>query len=206
MKVGDRDEIGISIPDLGEFTFTDAPAAGSTGHGNSPPAVVPRRKWCHVCFVATAKNKLVVYLNGHLVKRVPKDKGGSALSSGSTVTSNDATSKNSKNSGHPEKKGHNSDTGIDLKQLQVSVGELRVSELRAKTPGSSQGHRGGGDGTSLNTNSMLTKDSNASAVALAGSVWLGLPMRDIGEATGPGVNHNISISGPTCYHGAIQEV
>lgn len=182
---------------MGEFTFTDPPLAGHHGNNESPPAVVPRNKWCHVCFVATAKNKLVVYLNGHLVKRVSKDKNGSVLSGGS-VTSNDVASSkgtNSKKGDHGDKKSH-SDTGIDLKQLQSKVGELRLSELRAKTPGSASRRT-----KDVGDDSILSKDS-----AQSNTISLGLPMRDIGEATGPGIDPNISISGPSSYHGSLQEV
>jgi hypothetical protein len=53
---------------------------------------------------------------------------------------------------------------------------------------------------------MQAAGSAASVDLTKVKVLLGLPMRDIGEALPPGGNAQWGITGPACFHGAMQEV
>jgi hypothetical protein len=243
LEVGDRDEVGVSIPDLGEFTFTDPGAAAAVLGPN--PAKVPRGKWVHVAFVATPANKLLAYINGHVVKRKAADKddddndngggGGSknkggknkvavskgkegksdnnsnaVVESGMSVatTSSGKSGKTSKGGGGKDKGGEKegvSDNGIDMAELRKELIKMRRVEDRANaTSSSSSSIANGSSGASSAAGGA--ENSSGGGGDVHNKLVLGLPMRDIGEASGAGKNPAWAISGPSCLLGALQEV
>ena len=235
LEVGARDQIGVSLPDAGEFVFTDPPplmqssSSSSLSASPSSTGMVPRGRWVHIAFVATRKHRLQCYIDGHVVSRQPKsshhdhreddtddDQHGDGGGGGSGGDDNDSASVattatvattltkatpakasasgslSSPSKGKNKAKKGGSDgpvNGLDLLALQKECTALKRSELQA-TGG------GGGEG-----------DGGSSFESLAHvKVVLGLPMRDIGEALPPGANPLWGLAGPSCLHGALQEV
>jgi len=262
LEVGDRDELGISVPDLGEFVFTDAPAVGAPGFGERSLGCVGRGRWQHVAFVCNSKGRLLAFLNGHAIPRKPgggggkdgdksndhnddqstkastkdkkskAEKGGRSSSSGNggddkSIGGASASSKDKKSTSQDGAGGPSgSDKGLDLRALEDALLELRRTEALANSvPGSKEAAAAnaaavaveekvatpikGEKSNTLMEDASADLDSSKNGKKKAKKkrpTVLGLPMRDIGEALGPGRDPSWGIGGSRCFHGALQEV